>query len=81
MALARQAYQNLLFINGNDSQRGKTYVQSLLKELWHTSPSLIPYALLQSLAKWSGYRLGQISTNAPIWWKKIWSSQKFYWDF
>jgi rhamnosyltransferase len=78
MGLARQINRDLLTLSGcSDSQRGKAYVQALLKKLWQTSPSLIPYALLQTLAKWSGYRLGQMSLNASHQWKKFFSGQKF----
>lgn len=79
MGFARHAHQEFLAIGGSDSQRGKVYVQTLLKELWHKSPTKIPYALLQTLVKWSGYRLGKASLNAPSKWKKFFSSQKFYW--
>lgn len=80
MGLARHTYRELFKSGGSDSQRGKIYVQALLKELWHASPSLIPYALLQTLAKWGGYRLGAASLNAPVKWKKFFSEQKFYWN-
>ncbi len=80
IGLARHLYQNLIAIAGSDSQRGKAYVKTLLKDLWQTSPSLIPYALLQTFAKFGGYRLGKASSKAPIWFKKTFSSQKFYWN-
>lgn len=80
MGLARRTYQKLLASAGSDSRRGKNYVQALLKELWQISPSLIPYAFLQIFAKLSGYHLGQTSQQAPLWLKKILSSQKFYWE-
>lgn len=80
MGLARRAHRDLFFIGGSDSQRGKAYVKTLLKELWKTSPSQIPYAILQTFVKWTGYQLGQVSLKAPLRWKKIWSHQKFYWD-
>jgi rhamnosyltransferase len=79
IGLARRTYQNLIAVGGSDSQRGKAYVQALLKELWQASPSLIPYALLQTLVKFCGYRLGRASLHAPLWLKKSLSSQKYYW--
>ena len=63
MAITRHAYRELFSYGGSDSQRGRAYVQALLKELWKTSPSLIPYAILQTFAKWGGYRLGQASLH------------------
>lgn len=80
IGLSRRMYQEILSISGSDSQRGKAYVQSLLRELWKTSPSKIPYALLQTFVKWSGYYLGKLSLNAPNKWKKKFSGQKFYWE-
>lgn len=60
MALVRAAYSDLFYVKGaTDHKRGKTYIQALLKELWKSKPSLIPYALLQILCKWSGYQLGK----------------------
>lgn len=79
IGFARRSFQDLLSIGGTDHQRGKTYVNVLLKKLWHTSPSLIPYALLQISAKWIGYRLGKTSLHAPLWLKTTLSSQSSYW--
>jgi len=66
MGWTRRAYQKILSRGGSDSLRGRIYVQSLLKELWETSPGQIPYAFLQTLAKWTGYRLGQASFNISM---------------
>lgn len=79
MGLVRRVHQDLLAIGGSDDQRGKAYAQALLKALWQTSASQIPYAVLHILAKWSGYHLGQASLKAPPTWKKFFSSQKSYW--
>jgi rhamnosyltransferase len=51
----------------------------MLTELKKNNPSLIPYALLQTFFKLAGYRLGRASVNAPLWFKQMCSSQKFYW--
>ncbi len=79
IGLARQAYDALLSIAGTDSQRGKSYVNALMRELWEKDPKIIPHALLQTAAKYLGYRLGKMSVKAPVWFKKTMSSQKFYW--
>lgn len=80
MGFSRERYRELLNVAGGDNRRGKEYVQTLLKKLWKTAPGLIPYALLQTLVKWGGYRMGQGSTHAPIAWKRLLSSQTLYWD-
>jgi rhamnosyltransferase len=79
MGLARQTYQELLAIQGQDTSRGKHYVKSLLKTVAQKDPIKIPYAIIQSLIKFCGYRLGRMSEQAPIGFKKICSSQKKYW--
>lgn len=76
---ARETYKELLSAGGGDSARGKTYVKSLFAKLIKTSPQSIPYALMQTLAKWTGYQLGKRLKNAPTSIKKALSSQDFYW--
>jgi len=58
MGLSRREFQKLFAVCGPASSRGRAYVRALLMELWHTAPLQIPYALLQTLVKYSGYRLG-----------------------
>lgn len=62
MGLARKTNRELLAIAGADSQRGKAYVKKMLEELWQQAPTKIPYALIQSLVKYSGYRMGQLDS-------------------
>lgn len=78
--LARKEYGHLLQLGGCDEKRGKDYVVSLVGRLMREQPLLIPYAGLQSLIKWIGYRLGRSSGKAPLWFKKALSSQDFYWN-
>lgn len=77
--LARRGYWELLKFAGNDEKRGKEYTVSLMKRLSKEKPLLLPYAFLQTLIKWLGYRIGRISERAPLWLKKALSSQDFYW--
>lgn len=79
MGLSRQAFHDLIAIGGKDTKRGKMYVKGLLAELWKNAPLKIPYALMQTVIKLCGYRLGQASTRAPVWFKKAFSSQTHYW--
>lgn len=80
MGLARQAYQHLLSVGGTDHQRGKAYIRALLQEIQQKNSSQIPYALLQTCAKFLGYHLGKRSAHTPVWFKKKLSSQKRYWE-
>jgi rhamnosyltransferase len=78
--LARTQYRHLIALGGKDTTRGKQYVKEMLKGLASQKPSLIPYAIIQTLAKWTGYRLGQACIRAPVWLKKCFSGQDFYWE-
>jgi rhamnosyltransferase len=57
---------------GQAENRGVGFLMAFLKHLWQTQPLLIPYALLQSVVKWLGYRVGfyakptQLFNNARI---------------
>ena len=77
--LARKSYRNLLALGGKDTDRGKKYVKALLKEIALNQPAHLPYAAVQVCARWLGYRLGERSFKAPLWWKKKLTSQDFYW--
>jgi len=65
MGLARQMYQELLAVKGEDTKRGHAYVKTMLKKLLKTYPQKIPYALLQTAAKFCGYQLGRV-------WGQVW---------
>jgi rhamnosyltransferase len=77
--LMRKKYENILNCAEDDQLRGNHYATCMLKQLYQEKPLLLPYALMHIGAKWAGYRLGQASINAPLWWKKALSSQKYYW--
>jgi len=76
--LARTSYAKLLIGAGKDSKRGQEYVRFMIKKLIKT-PHLLPYGFAHILTKWLGYRLGVMSVKAPTWFKKMLSSQKYYW--
>lgn len=77
--LARRGYGYLLKSPTSDYQRGANFFKEMCKELFATKPHLLPYAITQSTAKYSGYFLGKYCYSAPKWIKKIFSSQDFYW--
>ena len=77
--LARKGYRHLLAPGGKDSKRGGAYVKTMVKRLCKEKPHLLPYASLQTLVRWLGYRIGERSTHAPLWFKKALSSQDFFW--
>lgn len=80
MGLTRKDLEKWMEGSGGDSKRGKQFVKLLVKELWKKNPKLIPYAVLQTLSKFSGYHLGKKGHSFPDWFKRLCSSQKFYWN-
>lgn len=78
--LARADYKELLACEYKDSHLGRQFFRALMKTTIVQCPWLFPYACVQTGAKWLGYRLGHASKNAPTWWKKAFSGQKYYWN-
>ncbi|MGA8165514.1 MAG: glycosyltransferase [Waddliaceae bacterium] len=81
IGLGRESYRRLLSIAGSDAKRGRRYVVQMIKQLAKEKPYLLPYAIVQSFAKWLGYTIGRHSQNAPLTFKKLLSQQDFYWVY
>jgi rhamnosyltransferase len=78
--LMRQQYGEVLGCSHhNDAKRGKQFVKEMLREAYANHPRKIPYALAQCTAKYAGYLLGRNADQWPLWLKKRFSSQDFYW--
>jgi len=71
IGFSRKAIQPLIQIGGKDSKRGKAYTIALFKNLWHSHKTLIPYAFVQTFAKFFGYTLGKTCEKAPRWIKNL----------
>ena len=65
---------------GSANKRGSMYFQQFIIKLWFNSPLLIPYAIIQTITKFIGYKLGFASLKFPKYLKKLFSGQKYYWD-
>lgn len=65
---------------GNAENHGSRYFKSLLKRLAKEDPKLLPYAFLQTLTKWLGFRIGFLCFKGPKWLKKLLSGQSYYFD-
>jgi rhamnosyltransferase len=79
--LARKMYRECIQIGGSDTKRGRQYVLELARYLCRKRCyHLLPYAFLQSLVKWLGYKIGESSVEASVAFKKWCSAQDFYWD-
>jgi len=77
--LARYWERDLLRGLEADEKRGHQFFRYFIKRLACEKPCLVPYGILQTGVKYMGYRLGKISGSAPLWFKKLCSSQDFYW--
>lgn len=77
--IARSQYRHLIATGGKDSKRGNQFLKQMTKTLVRKRPDLLPYAFLQTMVKWCGYQVGQMSVNAPVWWKRKLSGQPYYW--
>lgn len=77
----QRTLQDLIQQSGRDEKRGVAFLRAQLKEVWKRHPLLLPKLILSSAAKFLGYRVGAMSLNAPLWFKKRMSSQDFYWEY
>jgi rhamnosyltransferase len=66
-------------IVGQAEKRGLGLMSSLIRRVLREKPLLIPYVFATAAAKWLGFRVGFLSLGGPLWWKRLCSSQKFYW--
>ena len=64
---------------GKAASEGKKFVLSELKFLVKNAPHLLPKALLSTLAKWIGFKLGYHYQTLPYAWRKALSMHKGYW--
>ncbi len=76
----RAQFPSIQKLVGQAEARGKGFVTALLKRLWTNEPFKIPYAIMQSLVKWLGYRIWFYGLRLPLWLKKRLSQQTYYWE-
>ena len=76
---ARMPYRELLTSAGRHERLGGRFAGALFMALLRRRPWLIPYALAQTIAKGLGYKVGQRSHRAPLWFKRLMSGQDYYW--
>jgi len=77
--LVRKQYETLLRIGGADEKRGTTYARALIHRIAKEKPLLLPYSFFHLAAKFLGYRIGRLCVGAPLFLKKVFSQQDFYW--
>lgn len=64
---------------GRAEGEGSRFVLSELRYLWRHSPQVIPSALVRTMCKFIGYRLGRAELMLPLWLKRRVSMNKGYW--
>lgn len=65
---------------GQAESEGMRYVRSELKYLWSKDYKLIPSAILRTILKLLGYKLGFMEAKIPMWLKVHLSMNKHYWN-
>lgn len=65
---------------GQAEGEGLRYIKSELNYLWNKRPQLIPSAVLRTLFKFIGYKLGASEKNIPLWLKQVLSMNRLYWE-
>ncbi len=76
----RRVHQEMFLAPESDKDRGWRFFRALLRELCRRdSAHLIPYALVQTCAKFAGYRLGRLGLPFPVGLKQKLSGQDYYW--
>lgn len=65
---------------GEAGGEGKRFVISELKYLTSASPQFIPLAVLNTLAKYLGYKLGRGYKHLPLSWVRAFSMHRRFWD-
>jgi len=65
---------------GEAESRGVGFIVALLKKVWNDQPFLIFYAVVQTLMKWGGYRIGFYGSILPLYMRKKLSQQSYYWS-
>jgi len=70
----------LLQTFGGAGGEGGRFVRSELAFLWRQAPDWLPTALLRTLAKWLGYKLGRHEKRLPLALKRWCSMHRAYWN-
>lgn len=74
---ARQSW--LLEKFGNPEGEGGRFVRSEIKYLYHNAPHLIPIAMMRTILKYAGYRLGRLEHMIPLSVKSKMSMHQSFW--
>lgn len=70
----------LLQTFGSAGGEGLRFVRSELAYLWRHAPAWIPSAMVRTVAKLAGYRLGRLEAFWPVWVKRWCSMHKGFWQ-
>lgn len=70
----------LLQTFGETGGEGLRFLLSETKYLWRHAPTWLFIAILHTLAKWIGYKLGRQETYLPVRLKRFFSMHKGYWN-
>ncbi len=65
---------------GHADQRGVQLTTALFKKIIKEKPLILPYAILQTIFKYLGFKIGYYGTKLPRKVKRLFSQQKYYWN-
>ena len=65
---------------GHADQRGVQLTTALFKKIIKEKPFILPYAILQTIFKYLGFKIGYYGTKLPRKVKRLFSQQKYYWN-
>lgn len=77
---ARAANRALLLGREPDEARGLAYARRLFAHLAAEAPAMLPYAVLDTAARYAGYRLGMTGGRLPRRLSALLSGQDYYWQ-
>jgi rhamnosyltransferase len=67
-------------IAGHADRRGANLAFSLFKKILKEKPFILPYAILQIVFKYLGFKIGFYGTKLPVTVKRLFSEQKYFWQ-
>jgi rhamnosyltransferase len=77
---SRAAFAGVVGTRDSLNRLGHGYARGVVRRVMREQPSMLPATLLHLGAKWGGYKIGSRSAHAPVWLKRRFSGQDYYWS-
>ncbi len=76
----RSLYPEIQKVAGNAENRGLSYTLKFMRDILRNHWYYFPYAIINIIAKWIGYRCGFYGKIFPVFIRRRMSLYKFYWE-